>query len=87
MKPIAGALLADSIHGVVRMHSCHNLACDKNCYNSNINPFAEEASEPSKRKVDTPEEHLKWKFSKVKGKNGLYFEYKAVSTKNTLVIP
>ena len=71
------------------MHSCHNLACDKNGYNSNINSFAEENSGPSKRKVDTdmPEEYLKWKFSKVKGKKGLYFEYKAVSTENTLVIP
>ena len=55
-------------------------------YNSNVNPFAEEASEPSKRKVDTSEEYLKWKFSKAEGKRGLYFEYKAVSTENTLVI-
>ena len=57
------------------------------CYNSNIDPFAEETSKSSKRKVDTdtPEEYLKWKFSKVKGKNGLYVEYKAVST--DLVIP
>ena len=71
------------------IHSCHNLACDKISYNSNINLFAEETSERSKRKVDidTPEEYLKWKFSKVKGKRGLYFEYKAVSTENTLVIP
>ena len=53
--------------------------CDNN---SNINP--EETSKPSKREVDTSEEYLKWKFSKLKGKKGLYFEYKAVST---LVIP
>ena len=65
------------------IHSCHNLAYD----NSNINPFAEEASKPSKRKVDTQEEYLKWKFSKIKGTKGLYFEYKAVSTENKLVIP
>ena len=61
-----------------------NIACDRDCYNSNTNPFAEEAS---KRKADTSEEYLKWKFSKVEGKKGLYFEYKAVPTENTLVIP
>ena len=50
--------------------------------------FAKEPFEPSdsKRKVGTPDEYLKWKFGKVKGKKGLYSEYKAVSTKNTLVI-
>ena len=72
------------------IHSCQNLVGDKDCYNSNINPlliFAEEASKPSKRKVDTSEEYLKWKFSKLEGKKGVYFEYKPVSTEVTLVIP
>ena len=42
-------------------------------------------SKPSKRKADTSEEYLKWKFSKDKGKKGLYFEYKAVPTEKPLV--
>ena len=57
----------------------------KDCYNI-INPLTEEVSELSKRKVDTSEEYLKWKFSKEVGKKGLYFEYKPVSTENSLVI-
>ena len=59
--------------------SCHNLAYD------NINPFTEEAFKPSKRTVDTPEEYLRWNFGKVKGKKGLYLEYKAVSTENLVI--
>ena len=49
-------------------------------------PLTEEVSELSKRKVDTSEEYLKWKFGKEAGKKGLYFEYKPVSTENSLVI-
>ena len=64
----------------------HVLA-DTIAYSPNINPLAEEASKPSKRKVDTSDEYLKWKFSKVEGKKGVYSEYKAVPTVNTLVIP
>ena len=40
----------------------------------------------TKRKVDTSEKYLKWKFSKEKGKRGLYFEYKAVPKENSLVM-
>jgi hypothetical protein len=48
-----------------------------------MNPFTEEAS---KRQGDTSEEYLKWKFSKEGGKKGLYWEYKPVSTENSLVM-
>ena len=42
---------------------------------------------PTKSKVrtDTSDEYLKWKFSKEKGKKGLYFEYKPIPSKRTLV--
>ena len=40
----------------------------------------------SKRKLDTSEQYLKWKFSKQKGKKGLYFEYKSIPTENSLVM-
>ena len=56
------------------------------CIPSSINPSAEEASKLSKRKVDTSDEYLKWTFSKLERTKGLYSEYKAVSTENTLVI-
>ena len=48
--------------------------------------IAEETPKPSRRKVDASEEYLKWKFSKVKGKKGLYFEYKPLPKENLLVM-